>query len=309
MPFDFYFAGSQSKETTELMASIGANVLRSYINDRKSIAELIEKKRNGEWRGKLLIDSGAFTVHRKGGTIDVDAYIDFLNANKDYIDYAIQFDDIPGVWGEVKTIEQIQSSPVKTWENYVYMTSKLERPKMLLPVLHQGENLKHLQTMLDYRFPDGTQIPYICISGNKELAAKQRKQWYTRVFDVIVRSSNPNVKTHCLGSATITDMEEFPFTSSDATSWLLTSATGSILTPFGPVLMSEQQKYDKSHIVNLPEACQETIRSMCTEYNIDFNELLTDYKQRSNFNVMYLFNTSKKTTFNKRNLKLGGALF
>lgn len=309
MPFDFYFAGSQSKETTELMASIGANVLRSYINDKKSIAELIEKKRNGEWKGKLLIDSGAFTVHRKGGTIDVDAYVDFLNANKDHIDYAVQFDDIPGVWGTVRTVEQMQSSPIKSWNNYLYMTSKMERPKMLLPVLHQGENLKHLQTMLDYRFPDGSPIPYICVSGNKEMTAKQRKLWYAKVFDVIVRSSNPNVKTHCLGSATMTDMEEFPFTSSDATSWLLTSATGSILTPFGPVLISDQQKYDKSHIVNLPEHCQETIKSMCEEYNIDFDSLLTDYKQRSNFNVMYLFDMSKKTTFVERNLKLGGALF
>ena len=309
MAFDFYFAGTQSKETTELMVSIGANILRSYINDRKSIEELIEHKRSGTWEGKLLIDSGAFTVHRKGGTINVDAYVDFLNANKEYIDHAIQFDDIPGVWGEVKTIEQIQSSPVKSWENFVYMTSKLDNPKMLLPVIHQGENLKHLQTMLDFTFPDGSPIPYICISGNKELTAKQRKQWYTKVFDIIARSKNPNVSTHCLGSATITDMQEYPFTSSDATSWLLTSATGSILTPFGPVLISDQQKYDKNNIVNLPESCQETIKSMCNEYNIDFNDLLTDYKQRSNFNVMYLYHTSKQTSFNKRNLKRGGALF
>ena len=309
MAFDFYFAGTQNIETQNMLCAMGANLLRSYVNDKRSIQELFKHKQEGTWKGKLIIDSGAFTVHRKGGTIDVDTYIEFLNTNKDYIDRAIQIDDIPGVWGQVKTAEQVRTSPIKTWENYLYMVQRLERPQMLLPVFHQGEHLKYLEQMLNFRYSDGTPLEYICISGNKELTGKQRKQWYAKVFDVIVKSSNPNVKTHCLGSATMTDMSEFPFTSSDATSWLMTSATGSILTPFGPVLVSKEQRHDKSHILNMPQTCIDTIKQMCDEFNVPFEDLMESYIARSNFNCCYTFKASKEISFIPRNLKISGGLF
>lgn len=306
MAFDFYFAGTQNVKTQDLLCGMGANLLRSYVNDKRSIAQLVELKKNNQWDGKLIIDSGAFTVHRKGSTVDVDAYIDFLNTNKDYIYKAIQLDDIPGVWGQVKTIEQVMNSPIKTWENYLYMVDKLERPEMLLPVFHMGENLEYLKQMLAFKYKDGRKIDYICISGNKEKTAKERKEWYAKVFDVIVRSDNPNVKTHCLGSATFTDMEDFPFTSSDATSWLLTSATGSILTEWGTVLVSEQQKHDKKHLFNMPQLCIDKVKQLCQKYNIDFEQLPLDYMVRSNFNCHYIYEMSKNTAYKPRNLLRGG---
>lgn len=306
MAFDFYFAGTQNIKTQQLLCEMGANMLRSYVNDKNSIKQLIDAKSNGTWQGKLMIDSGAFTVHRKGGTVDVDAYIEFLNTNKNVVDYGIQLDHIPGVWGQVKTIEQLQEGPVKTWENYLYMVSKLERKEMLLPVFHQREDFKYLKQMVEYKYDNGNYIEYICLSGNKEMTSLQRKQWYLKCFDVIVRSANPNVKVHCLGSATFTDMEEYPFTSSDATSWLMTSSVGSILTPYGPVLVSEQQKHDKKHLNSMPIECINAVKELCDKYNIDYDQLPTDYMTRSNFNCHYCFEKSKETSYKPRNLRKGG---
>ena len=63
MAFDFYFAGTQCDEADEVMVSLNANVLKSYVNDQKSIQKWFERKKNG-WKGKLMIDNGAFTFHR-----------------------------------------------------------------------------------------------------------------------------------------------------------------------------------------------------------------------------------------------------
>lgn len=309
MAFDFYFAGMLKLETMDYVCKLGVNILSSYGYDMKNIMRLLERKRSGQWSGNLFIDSGAFTVHRKNGTVDVDAYISFLNENKDCISRAVQLDDIPGVWGEVKTAKQMAESPIKSWDNYLYMVSKLERPEMLLPVFHQGENFKYLSNMVEYKYANGKPIEYICVSGNKELTKKQRKQWYAKVYDVIKRSSNPHVKVHCLGSATLTDMQEFPFTSSDATSWLMTSANGSILTPFGTVLVSSMQKFSKDHILNRPPECLQTVHNMCNEFGIKFDDLMESHTARSHFNVRYLYKASQETTFVERNLKISRGLF
>ena len=301
MAFDFYFAGSQHKSSTELMCDLGCNILRSFVNDKKSINELIALKKSNKWTGKLLIDSGAFTVHRKGGTLDVDSYINWLNDNMDYIDYAIQIDDIPGKWGEVKTPEQIKQSPINTWNNYLYMTSKLKCPTKLLPVFHQHENYKYLKTIVNHKI-NGEYIPYICISGNKELTSAQRKKFYSECYDVIKRSENPNVKVHCLGSATLSDITDFPFTSSDATTWLMQGANGTIITDYGSIIVSESQKDNPEYIGNQPLNVQNKIKEFCNEYNIDFDSLKSNYYTRSNFNIHYFYNKSRELEFKPRNL-------
>ena len=57
MAFDFYFAGTQAPETDVLLTDLNCNILKSYVNDKKSIEKWFEYKRNG-WKGKLLIDNG-----------------------------------------------------------------------------------------------------------------------------------------------------------------------------------------------------------------------------------------------------------
>lgn len=281
MAFDFYFAGSQCKEADDVICNLNANVLKSYINDRKSIQDWINRKRNG-WKGKLMIDNGAFTVHRQGGTVDITAYIDWLNDNDEYIDYAIALDDIPGIWGQPKTLIQLQESPVTTWKNYLYMISRMKSPEKLLPVFHMRENFSYLEKMCNSELLLSN---YICISGNKELTNSDREDWYVECFNVIKQSKRSNVNVHCLGSATISNAEKFPFTSMDATSWIMTGANGGILTDFGVVSVG-----NKSKLSNIEK---EIITNVVSKYEVSYEDIQNNYKARMIVNVKYLYAKSQ----------------
>lgn len=297
MAFDFYFAGGQSPEADNLIYELNANRLLSYVNDRKLIESFWFNKKKQGWKGKLMIDSGAFTAHRKDLLLSIDDYCNWINANYELFDYAIELDDIPGKWGQIKTAEQIKQSPINSWNNYLYMLSKVNCPDKILPVFHQGENFKYLEQMVNHQI-NGHYIKYICISGNKELTGKQREAWYEKVFTIIKSSNNANVKTHCLGSATLSNIEMFPFTSMDATSWIMTGSNGSIMTDYGIVFVSNNNLGDPNHINNMPEQAQEKIRQYCNKYNIKLSDCSDNYKFRSLINIHYLFDKSKVVSFN-----------
>lgn len=282
MAFDFYFAGSQAPETEELMAKLNANVLKSYVNDQNAIKRFFEFKKQG-WKGKLLIDSGAFTVHRKGGELDLDTYIKWLNDNDEYIDYAIEIDHIPGKWGQPRTKEEVLKAPEISYNNYVYMCSKLNSPHKLLPVFHQYENFKWLVKLLETSNCD-----YICLSGNKEITNKQREEWYAECY-YYINKIKPGVKVHCLGSATIQNAEKFPFTSMDATSWIMTGANGGILTDNGVVYIGDNARLIKREV--------ETLEKMLEKYGFTLEQARKDYKVRMLVNIHYLYEKSNKTVF------------
>lgn len=290
MSFNIYFAGGHSGETEEYIIKNNFNRLLSQINERKIVYKYIEAKKNG-WQGKLLIDSGAFSVHKSGKTVDLNEYIEFLNANHEYLDYYIQLDDIPGKWGQQKTIEQITESPKKSWNNYLYMISKLIEPDKLLPVFHQGENFKYLEQMLEFKNDTGEHIKYICLSSNKELPTKERILFYKKCYEIIHKSSNPDVKIHSLGTQSKIQCESFPFTSSDATSWILTAANGNIYTKYGTILISDMQNKDKNNILN--NVAIDVFKKYIEEKGYTIEELSKDYKQRIKWNVDYLGNWAK----------------
>ena len=86
---DIYFAGAQSDTSLKFMEELGANKLFSYANDMSGINELIEKKKAGQYKGKLLVDSGAFSAYTKGKKIDLDDYIAWINKVSPWVDYFI----------------------------------------------------------------------------------------------------------------------------------------------------------------------------------------------------------------------------
>lgn len=278
MAIDFYFAGTQAPETEDLMVQLNANVLKSYINDRKVIQRFFEFKKNG-WKGKLLIDNGAFTVHRQGGTIDIDEYIKWLNDNEPYIDYAIALDEIPGVWGQTRTIEQVEQSALKTYENYIYMRDRVNSPRKLLPVFHQGEAWHNLE-----RFLDIDDLEYMCISGSKDAQANQAIKWFRECFQIIKKSKHPDIKIHFLGSGKVERAETFPITSMDATSWIMTGATGGILTDYGVIYVGDGCKT----LNKLPKDAVEKVSKLCESYGLTLKGVGSDYKQRMLFNIHYI---------------------
>lgn len=295
MSIDLYFAGAYNKEIENIIIDNNYNKLLSNANDKKMISEYIEYKKSGRYKGKLFIDSGAFSVHTKGKNLDIEAYIEFLNNNHQYIDLYVQVDDIPGKWGQPKTKEQLAESPKKTWQNYLYMRSKLIDYDKLLPVFHQGEDFKWLENMLNFKDDSGNMIKYLCLSSNKELDTNKRFSWYERCYEIIESSSNPNIKIHSLGTQSEKHCSLIPFTSADATSWILSAANGNIYTKYGNIYISDRGINQKDYILN--NASKEVFESYIKENGFTIEELQQNHNKRVEWNLRYLGEWAKNMEY------------
>ena len=78
----------------------------------------------------LFIDSGAYSVYTgKKDKIDVDEYISYVDSLDDYIYAVAQVDTLPGKFGQPKYSQDYIESADKSWENYLYMRSKMKSPE------------------------------------------------------------------------------------------------------------------------------------------------------------------------------------
>lgn len=293
MIFDLYFAGSSYEEVMKYGKEKNICKLFTQAGERKSITEWANEKIEGKIKNKLFVDSGAYTSHTKGHDVDVDDYINYVNNLDEGITLFAQVDKIPGKFGIPRTREEILKAPAESWDNYLYMRNKVKSPEKLVPIFHQDEQFRWLENMLEWKDENGHHIPYIGISSSKDKAPKFREAWYWKVFDVIERSSNPGVKTHSFGTSSIRHLETFPFTSSDATSWLRGAAFGSITTDYGTILVSGVQDKDKAHINACPIS-YDNLKEYVLNYGFELNELIYDTEdskahiKRQMFNIAYL---------------------
>ena len=293
MGFDLYFAGMVTNEENEYSKKLGVHKLFSQLLQRSQINSWADAIRKGEVSSKLFVDSGAYTAHTKGALLDVDEYIEYINSLDDVLTLFAQVDHIPGRFGVPRSRQDILEAPKKSWENYLYMRDRVLSPHKLIPIFHQDEPFEWLQNMLEWRDEKGEPIPYIGISSSKDKGAKYREDWYWKVFSVIQRSSNPNVKTHAFGTSSTKHLELFPFTSADATSWIQTAVNGSIETDFGTIMVSGVQENSKKHIKHCPISF-EVLKEYVKSFGFELDELIYDtddskaYAQRLKFNIAYL---------------------
>src|SRR5574344_2930780 len=131
MLFNLYFAGSRNKVAEEHILKRKSCRLFSYLNESKDIEFFTSQP----VRGKLLIDSGAFSVAHAGAVVNIDDYITYIN-NHDDIENFIELDKIPYPILNPQTAAECCEV---SWKNYLYMIERLNNPDKLLPVFHFGE--------------------------------------------------------------------------------------------------------------------------------------------------------------------------
>lgn len=297
MAFDYYFVSVTGSYSEDLLIKLGANCLLSYYVDSRLIEKFIAHKRNGTWSGKLMIDNGAFTVWKQGGEVNREEYLNFLNKNLDYIDYAISLDKIPGRHGQQVTASDIVNAANETYNNFLYMREHIKDTKKLLPVFHQREPFKYLEQFLDF-----DDIDYICIAAHD---MNIRYDWYEKVFATIQSSKHPNINVHGLGNSIPDVVRHFPFTSIDATSWKLVGATGSVITSYGQVYVGTRSSIDA-----LPSSVLDEIKYVCSMCDIDDVYLLaSQYSARAKYIMYELFNQSRNVSTVNRKFKKIRRLF
>lgn len=293
IPFDIYFAGDCSCD--EFIIQHKANRLQSQLNEKRNILKLIDKG----FAGKLFIDSGAFSAHTKGKVVDVDKYIDFLNEIDDKVEIFAQLDTIPGEFGKPKTEQQLKEAPRLSWDNYLYMKDRVKSKHKLLPIYHQGEDIKWLKNMLEYT-DNGEHIPYIGISPANDQPTSKKEIFIKQCFKVISESSHPNVKTHAFGMTSLNLLEKYPFYSADSTTWHRQAMYGILFTPYESVYFSTRSKSlsrIKNHYKKLSAEHRQQIVNWLKQWGLTIDEVEHDDTKRKLANVYYYLWWAKNYKF------------
>ena len=283
MGFDLYFAGSQNKKTDVLLKSLQCCRLFSQCNERNSILDYA----NSDVRGKLFIDSGAFSVAHSGKEVNIDEYIQFINSRPD-IDVWAQLDSIPY---PVLNSQTAKKSSEESWTNYLYMMDRIEIDKdKLLPIFHFGEPFDHLKRILNTEV-HGKVPDYIGVGGRHGVSSSEQDIYFDNIFKIVKSSNNPNVKIHAFGMTVLKLLEKYPFYSADSTTWLMIGVNGGIMDDeYGIINISNRCANKKENFLNYPQDVQEKLKEKFKKFGYTYEEMSENYVPRLLYNIKYLKN-------------------
>lgn len=193
---------SSSARAYELLKELGAeNFLMSFAVDAKECSKVAQDD-------NIIIDSGAFSVWNKGGSIDIDEYLNFCKQLPEHWTF-INLDVIPKT-GSTK--QDIEICCEKGYENYLYLKQHL---KNVMPVYHYGDNIKWLHKFIEH-------TDYIGISPANDTHENVKRKFLKEVFYV----TQDKIKTHGLGYSSFEGLTMFPFYSVDSISFKKSKING-----------------------------------------------------------------------------------
>lgn len=258
-PIKLYFAGGYYPIPLE-------NRLVSYAYPDQLKAWF---KMTGDMPGNIILDSGAFSAWRSGKAIQLSDLISFAHKaiedgkklNK--VVRVVNLDVIPGKVGETKALNKVLSG--KRTENlslineaarqgYKNMLTMIEGGVTPIHVFHQGESWKWLDRMVE-------SVPYIGISPANDMPTTSKRKWMDSVFTYLYKN-NVDVDTHGFAVFNKEVIEEFPWTSCDATSPLLLAGYGKIYCPVGGFLNPDYSQKPSHLVVSGRETILETNGSL-----------------------------------------------
>ncbi len=296
MAFDFYFTGVDYKSEIAdyLIQQPHGCLLLSQLNERSNLNKWIERMKNEPSNMKLFVDSGAFSAWTKGKVIDVDEYISFINTNKEYLTVCASVDTIPGAprSAVIPSDEEVQKAAEGTWENFLYMRSKMNDVDKLLYTFHAGEPWEFLEQALTYKDDRGP-INYIAFGGLVGKSGDIIKTFCSKAFDLIRKHNRlGNIKVHAFGMTRLHVLQEYPFTSCDSTSWLQHANYGAVA--FGPKLISvsDRQTLKDGNFANRSTAVQQEMIKQIEARGFTLKQLQEDLNARQFYNVKNFYEWS-----------------
>lgn len=286
----YIFSGGLTKKMSEYLKAIPEfepmDVLVSQL-DRSSIKEMIRLKQEEGVIQSLFIDSGAYSQYTgKIGTIDVDEYIEFVNSIDEHICLVAQVDTLPGKFGVAKHSEDYVESAKLSWENYLYMRTKMKSPEKLIPVFHFGESFDTLENMLDWRDDNRDTIGVIGLSPANDTHQGVKDIYLRECYDLIAHSSNPKAKTHLFGMTSLQALAKFPCYSADSVSHRLRSGYNKVYTrKWGTISLSDKTRTSKtksnmSFIRTCDERTYKEFEDLITHYGFTIDQMINDNAAR-----------------------------
>jgi len=172
---------------------------------------------------RVLLDSGAYTVSRKGKQIDIKKYAQFIQENGDYFDGCFNLDVIGDGEASYQNWLKLKSLGVQT-----------------IPVFHNNTNPKYLKRYMD-------ETDYVGIGAIANLNTNLRilhlnNLWKNYILDS--KTNKPRIKTHGLGLTNVDIMTSFPWYSVDSFTPVISAVWGSVLLP----AVTEDGKFDWGNV-------------------------------------------------------------
>lgn len=226
-----------------------------------------------EQGAKVFLDSGAFSAHSLGVSINIDAYCDYIIRNRDILrveDNAVMASVLDGI-GDAQ----------KTYEHQIYMEKKGAKP---LPCFHFGEDPRYLEWYV-------ANYDYITIGGLVRRTAEDQRVWLDRIWPIMLDGSGrPKLRVHAFGMTAVWLMERYPWYSVDSSSWIQAASFGSIYTSeYGPIAVSSQSpsRHDVGrHLTTLTEVERSAVEKMLVAKGFDYERLSTVYESRACYNCL-----------------------
>lgn len=314
----YVFSGSLTTEMKDLLEAMSdfepLDMLVSQV-DRSTVKQLIEWRKCGFCRW-LFIDSGAFSYHTGKWKGTVDDYIEFLNSIDGDFDVCAQLDTIPGHFGQPKKPEDYVESAEKSWENYLYMRTKVKSPEKVMPVSHMGESIESFKRMLEWKDENGNHLDYIGLSPANDRSKEDRMLYLQNMYDIIKKSSNPNVKTHIYGFTSLDAMSKFPCYSADSITHRLLSGYAKLITKdFGIISVSKRDRTSRaksnwSFVDGADDFNLDKLKEEAASMNLTLDQLQESVAARVVFNIKNIQRLTKtKYAYHPDNLSKQKRLF
>lgn len=260
----FYFSGNDwgtEEGCPEMVVRERANLMLSYEYSRKDIPprrftaimkargiympqnhDKVRETKEVSCVASHFLDSGSFTLWTRAATyakesgcgpLDfydteefwsyADSYVRFVKKYRRGIDLYANIDVIPlPSW---KKESECEPAAELSWRNQRYLEKKGLNP---VPVVHYKTSLRWLQKYID----SGHKL--IGLGGLVGSTSQDHcKGWIDRCFDLVCdnRDRLPCVKLHGFGVTSFFLMLNYPWWSTDSTSWTKMGAFGNVLVP------------------------------------------------------------------------------
>ena len=173
---------------------------------------------------KVMLDSGAYTAHRKGKEINIDKYADFILQHGNEFESCFNLDSI----GTGKDESKAKGTSKITTAEQSYLNWKYlnEKGVETIPIYHLGTDEKWLKKYLE-------ESDYIGIGAIANLDTNQRLLGLSNIWKTYLTDKNgmPSVKVHGLGLTAIELMLRYPWYSVDSFTPVISAVWGSVLLP------------------------------------------------------------------------------
>lgn len=259
-----------------------------YIGKQRYVDDI---RRNND---AVFLDSGAFSAYTLGIELSVAEYCDYIQRNLDIVkveDNILIASVLDGI-----------GDPLQTYRNQLEMEERGVRP---LPCFHAGEDERYLEWYVK-------NYEYITLGGMVGSSTKQLCIWLDRMWDRYLTdgSGNARIKVHGFGITSIPIMERYPWHSCDSSSWVQSTAFGTIVTPeHGPLSVSEKSpaRHDAGqHVCNLSQIEQDHVLRLLEDNGFTYERLSTVYESRAAYNlwaygvINTMINANKDAVFRAR---------